>query len=365
MSSTSTIPIEKFARRIGIPSCPAAIAVCASEDFGADPRLIPTSLRGGQLQSWRRAEEPGAESANVASRQGRIAAMARVALPATTDLIHCRKSSLGWLGRCGDGCNCTFSDKLSRNSPSWTAIACEISVSRGRMPCAKLQNRSGDSSSRHGAPMLAGYMAFATVAALVVISPGPATFLLLKNTPVQGRRAGLLNVVGIVAAVLSHAALSLLGLSAIILASPAAFQLVKLTAAAYLAYLGFKACREAWRGIDFSTPLDPDAVRERVSTTGALAEGWFTNILNPKPSMFYLSVFPQFLDPSGNLLMQGSILAGLHAGISAAWFSFVVLCIDRIRVLLRNPILWRGIKGLTGLVLTGLAARLATLSAPG
>jgi threonine/homoserine/homoserine lactone efflux protein len=209
--------------------------------------------------------------------------------------------------------------------------------------------------------MLATYLAFAAIAALVVVSPGPATFLLLKNTPVQGRRAGLLNTAGIVAAVLSHAALSLLGVSALILASPTGFTILKLLAAAYLCYLGIVALRETWRGSDFSARLDMRAGHKSVSAVGAFAEGWFTNILNPKPSMFYLSVFPQFLDPSGNLLLQGLALAGLHAGISAAWFSVVVVGIDRIRLLLRRPAIWRGVRAATGLVLIGLAARLATL----
>jgi hypothetical protein len=85
-------------------------------------------------------------------------------------------------------------------------------------------------------------------AALVVIAPGPATFLLLRNTPVQGRRAGLFNTAGIVAAVLSHATLSMMGLSAIVLTSNTLFQIIKIAAAAYLSYLGFLACKGSYRG---------------------------------------------------------------------------------------------------------------------
>lgn len=209
------------------------------------------------------------------------------------------------------------------------------------------------------------YLAFAAVAALVVIAPGPATFLLLKNTPVQGRRAGLLNTVGIVAAVLSHAALSMAGLSALVLASPIAFQLVKLAAGGYLLYLGALACRDAWSGLDYSARLSVRATQTEVTTAGAVSEGWLLNILNPKPSMFYLSIFPQFLDPAGNVAIQGATFAGLHASISAVWFSLVVLGIDRIKQLLRQPILWRSVRLLTGVVLIGFAVRLFTLKALG
>ena len=204
-------------------------------------------------------------------------------------------------------------------------------------------------------------LAFAAIATLIVVAPGPATFLLLKNTPVQGTRAGLLNTVGIVAAVLSHATLSMAGLSALVLASPIAFKAVKFAAAGYLLYLGALACLEAWRGIDYAGRLQAQTAAKSFTTAGAISEGWLLNILTPKPSMFYLSIFPQFLDPSGNVVAQGAILAGLHAAISAAWFSFVVLGIDRIKLLLQQPALWRCIRLLTGLILISFAARLATL----
>ena len=211
--------------------------------------------------------------------------------------------------------------------------------------------------------MIRTYLAFASIATLVVVSPGPATFLLLRNTPVQGRRAGLFNVAGIVAAVLSHATLSLIGVSALILASGVAFEILKVTAAGYLTYLGLTAFWRAWRGADFSARLAQRAEPHAVSARSAVAEGWLTNILNPKPSMFYISVFPQFLDPSRNLLVQGMALAVIHASISATWFSVVVVGIDRMKALLSRPAIWRAVTGLTGLVFAGLAARLLTLGA--
>jgi threonine/homoserine/homoserine lactone efflux protein len=208
------------------------------------------------------------------------------------------------------------------------------------------------------------YIAFAAIAALVVVSPGPATFLVLKNTPVQGRGAGLLNMAGIVAAVLSHAALSLLGVSSIILTTPIAFQLVKFLGGAYLTYLGMVAIRGAWGNIDFSAALKVRSEEVNVSAPAALAEGWFVNILNPKPSMFYLSIFPQFINPTEGLIGQGVALAGIHAAIAASWFTIVVLCIDKVRAILQQPAIWRAVKAATGVIFIGLAARLATISLP-
>jgi threonine/homoserine/homoserine lactone efflux protein len=210
--------------------------------------------------------------------------------------------------------------------------------------------------------MMKAYFAFATIAALVVISPGPATFLVLKNTPTQGRCAGLLNTAGIVTAVLSHATLSLIGVSAVILASPVAFHAVKLLGAAYLFYLGAAALSDTWQGVDFSAKLDLRAGPTDVSTIEAFAEGWLINILNPKPSMFYLSIFPQFIDPLQPFLAQALLLTGIHATICATWFSCVVVGIDRIKMMLRQPMIWRSVKGATGLILIGLSTGLAAVS---
>jgi threonine/homoserine/homoserine lactone efflux protein len=96
----------------------------------------------------------------------------------------------------------------------------------------------------------------------------------------------------------------------------------------------------------------------------AFSEGWLINILNPKPSIFYLSIFPQFIDPSQPFLAQGLLLAGIHGAICVTWFSFVVVAIDRIRMMLRRPKIWRSVKGATGLILIGLATRLAGVSLP-
>ncbi len=208
------------------------------------------------------------------------------------------------------------------------------------------------------------YFAFATIAALVVISPGPATFLVLKNTPTQGRRAGLLNTAGIATALLSHATLSLIGVSAVILSSPVAFHAVKLMGAAYLFYLGAAALRDTWQGADFSTKLDLRALRTDVSTVEAFAEGWLVNILNPKPSMFYLSIFPQFIDPLRPFLAQALLLVGIHVTICLTWFSCVVVGINRIRMMLRQPMIWRSVKGATGLILIGLSTGLAAAGLP-
>jgi threonine/homoserine/homoserine lactone efflux protein len=208
------------------------------------------------------------------------------------------------------------------------------------------------------------YIAFAAIAFLLVAAPGPSLFLLVKNAPVLGIQTRLLNIAGICIAILCHATLSLIGVSAIVLASATAFSLLKFFGAAYLVYLGIMALRDAWYGAGINGKLDESAEVKQTGIAKAVAEGWFTNILNPKPAMFYLAIFPQFIDPGSHMIAQGLSLGALHAVIAAFWYGLVVLAMDQVRALLRRPAVARGIEGATGLLLIGVGARLATLRSP-
>ena len=208
------------------------------------------------------------------------------------------------------------------------------------------------------------YTAFAVIAFLLVASPGPNLFLLVKNSPVLGVQTGMLNIAGVCVAILCHATLSLIGVSAIVLASATAFSVLKFLGAAYLVYLGIVALRDAWSGAGLDARLDASVEVKQTTIVKAIAEGWFTNILNPKPAMFYLAIFPQFLDPGSHMIAQGLALGVLHAVIAALWYGLVVLAMDQVRALLRRPSVARGIKGATGLLLIGVGARLATLRSP-
>jgi threonine/homoserine/homoserine lactone efflux protein len=203
------------------------------------------------------------------------------------------------------------------------------------------------------------YLAFAAIAALLVLSPGPNLFLLLKNTPARGQTVGLLNVLGMALAIVCHATLSLAGLSALVVASATTFAVVKLLGAAYLVYLGLMALREAWRGKGVAATIDVGSAPVATKARSAVAEGWLTNILNPKPSMFYLAAFPQFLDPSGPIIVEGLMLGCLHAAIALTWYGFVVLAVDKVRSTLSRPVVARVVKAVSGTILIGFGVRLA------
>jgi threonine/homoserine/homoserine lactone efflux protein len=153
-----------------------------------------------------------------------------------------------------------------------------------------------------------GLFAFAVL--LLALTPGPVWVYLLSRTLTQGRRAGYFSLIGVMAGVLVHLLAAALGLSAVLLAVPAAFDAIKLAGAAYLLWLAWTTLRGG--GFSFTPqPLDPvpDRVLFRQSLTAS--------VINPKVAVFYLSLFPQFIDPaSGPVLLQSLALGVVHITVS-------------------------------------------------
>lgn len=202
-------------------------------------------------------------------------------------------------------------------------------------------------------------LSFTFVAALLVMSPGPNGVLIAKTVPTSGRRAGFANVAGFVTAFYIHGALSVFGISIILVQSAQAFLVLKIAGATYLCWLGFKALRDAWRGVAKIAQTPP--ARRRRTYAAAFAEGFMTNALNPKVSMFYLAAFPQFLPMDGGTVEAGFLLVVIHSLLNAIWFAAMVLVLGRLTSFARSGTVQRWIKGVTGLVFVGFGVKLAML----
>jgi len=203
-------------------------------------------------------------------------------------------------------------------------------------------------------------LAFAGVTALLVMSPGPNGVLIAKTVPTSGRAAGFANVAGFVAAFYVHGALSIFGISIILVRSAEAFFVVKMLGAAYLCWIGFKALREAWRGIATVTEVAP--ARRRRHLAKACAEGFVTNVFNPKVSMFYLAAFPQFIPLGEGAVSSAFLLVCVHALINAVWFTAMILLFARLMQAARSGRFQRWLKAVTGVVFVAFGARLAALN---
>ncbi len=207
----------------------------------------------------------------------------------------------------------------------------------------------------YGRGMLdARVLAFTGIAALVTLTPGADTLLVVRSALVRGRRAGMLTVLGVCAGLFVHATLSALGLSVILVRSARAFELVKLAGAAYLVFLGLQAIWSAVRGVPAAAPgLEP------VGAHRAFVEGMLNNVLNPKVAVFYLAFLPQFIGPGDPVLAKSILLAGIHFTEGMIWLSLVTLFVGRMRGALAHPRATRALESLTGLVLIGFGVRLA------
>jgi threonine/homoserine/homoserine lactone efflux protein len=206
-------------------------------------------------------------------------------------------------------------------------------------------------------PQLAG---FALAVAMLALTPGPVWVYLISRTLAQGRRAGYFSLIGVMAGVLVHLFLAAAGLSALLLAVPAAFDAIKFAGAAYLLWLAISTVRGAG-GLSF-TPQPLAAVPDRV----LLRQGMTASLLNPKVAIFYLALFPQFVAPArGSVLAQSLVLGTIHVSVSTLIDGALVTVAGGLAVwFARYPAWLRAQRWFLGIAFGILAVWLALASAP-
>jgi threonine/homoserine/homoserine lactone efflux protein len=134
------------------------------------------------------------------------------------------------------------------------------------------------------------YLTFLGVMAVMAITPGPANLFSVANGVQRGPAGALAGVVGMNAATLVWFGAAALGLGALVIAFPEAFRLISIGGALYVAWLGIRALRGAFR-----TAADPHAPTIRLGRS-ALLDGFMVQIANPKAILFFTAVLPPFLD---------------------------------------------------------------------
>ena len=197
---------------------------------------------------------------------------------------------------------------------------------------------------------------FIIAAFVLVITPGPNMLYLISRSITQGKKAGLISLVGVVMGFLFHALMVSFGLTAIFMAIPYAFLVLKTLGVGYLLWLAFQAIRPSGKNIfETRTDLKPDKPGKLFTM------GFLTNVLNPKIAVFYLSFFPQFIKPEhGAVLAQSLELALVQMSISFSINFIIVLTASKLALWFnRNPSWLRMQKWFMAGVLTGLAMKMA------
>lgn len=197
---------------------------------------------------------------------------------------------------------------------------------------------------------------FAGAALLMVLTPGPNMIYLISRSICQGRKAGVISLLGVILGFLVHMFAAALGITALFLAIPIAYDLLKWAGAAYLLYLAWQAVRPGARSPFEARQLPADP------PSRLLLMGFLTNVLNPKIAVFYLSIFPQFVSPEHGLVFQQSILLGLtQISVSFTVNLLIALFAGSLSAWLVGRPRWLvAQRYVMGCVLAGLALRLVS-----
>ena len=201
-------------------------------------------------------------------------------------------------------------------------------------------------------------MTFTFVAILLVVSPGPNGLLLAKKVPISGKNAGFANIAGFISAFYLHGALSILGISVILTSSAEAFFIVKVLGACYLIFIGIKALFSSFKNQDFKNVNNTKKKKSTIKM--AYLEGFLTNALNPKVSMFYLAAFPQFIPTTGSSIFYAFLLITIHALLNTLWFSSMVILLSKIKTKNKDSFAQRSFRAFTGIVFVAFGVKLIT-----
>ncbi|MEU3202699.1 LysE family translocator [Streptomyces cyaneofuscatus] len=209
--------------------------------------------------------------------------------------------------------------------------------------------------------MDAQLIAFTGVAAGMVALPG-ADFTVVVRNALASRTAGLATALGVAGGLLVHTALAVAGLAAVLVTMPVLFRTVQLLGGAYLLYLGISALYAIRRRASEKgrTPEQAPGPEEPEGLGRALRQGFWTNALNPKAPVLFLSLLPQFVPDGQPPLPRTLLLAALVVALALVWFSVLALLVDRLGRWLRRPRTARAIEGGSGVALTGLGLALVT-----
>ncbi|HVO38069.1 MAG TPA: LysE family translocator [Spirochaetia bacterium] len=173
-------------------------------------------------------------------------------------------------------------------------------------------------------PPLSTLWIFLAAALVLLVIPGPAVLYIVTRSAAHGRRAGLASVLGVEVGSLIHSMAAAFGLSAILMTSALAFQVVKYAGAAYLVYLGIRALLSRGDNSSEAAPAPAGGLQ-------LFARGFLVNLLNPKTALFFYAFLPQFVDPSRGAVQGQIFLLGMM-------FVALATCTDSLYALLASSV---------------------------
>jgi len=205
-------------------------------------------------------------------------------------------------------------------------------------------------------PEMSNVVAFGLIALGMVLTPGPNMIYLISRAICQGRLAGLISLGGVALGFVFYMLCAAFGITALVMAVPYAYDALRFAGVLYLLYLAWQAVRPGGRSPFEVRDLPKDGPRK------LFMMGFFTNLLNPKIAVMYLSLLPQFIDPAqGSVLSQSLVLGFTQIAISVTVNSVIAIAAGSIAAFLIQRPTWLVVqRWLMGTILAGLAVRMAT-----
>lgn len=205
-------------------------------------------------------------------------------------------------------------------------------------------------------PSLPAFLAFSLICLGMVLTPGPNMIYLVSRSICQGPMAGLISLGGVALGFVVYMLLTAFGITVLLLAVPFAFEVLKFCGALYLGWLAWQALRPGGRSPFQVRDLPADSPRK------LFVMGLVTNLLNPKVAILYMSLLPQFIDPThGSVLLQSLVLGFTQIVIGVTGNGLIALSAGTIALFLAGRPFWMVVqRWLMGTVLAALAIRMVT-----
>ena len=197
---------------------------------------------------------------------------------------------------------------------------------------------------------------------LLSVTPGPDMAYVVGQSVANGRRAGVISAAGVALGSCTHALFSIVGLTALVAASPVLFSVVKYAGAAYLVYLGSRLILDSFKKKAMDSEQQPD-IQRNARLQELLSKGFITTLTNPKVLLFFVSFFPQFVVPGGEHYTASLLVLGL-AYTLVAFFTdatFALLAGTAAGAVSRNGRVQSWLDRVVGTLFIGLGIRLALL----
>jgi threonine/homoserine/homoserine lactone efflux protein len=200
------------------------------------------------------------------------------------------------------------------------------------------------------ATSLMALVAYIPAAAILTITPGSDTVLVVRSAAGAGSGAGIQAAIGVALGCMVWAAAAAVGLGALVAASPVAYEALKWTGAAYLVWLGFRMLAQ---------PRTSLTAASSATDQRSLAQGFLSNVLNPKVGVFYVSFLPQFIPTSASVAPFILLLGAIHAAMCLVWLSLLARATRKLAAALQSPGFVAVLDRLAGLMFIGFGIRLA------